>query len=130
MKLLKEKKYEEAHEIFTELDLQHPYSRWATKGQLMSGFSLYKANKYDEAIFVFEKFPSSTYENIIMVGNELKRLKYENIIFITSPYHYKRSILIWNKNFPNLKIFPAKNVSFSLEKYKWDQNFDEIKITM
>lgn len=56
MKLLKEKKYEEAHEIFTELDLQHPYSRWATKGQLMSGFSLYKANKYDEAIFVFEKF--------------------------------------------------------------------------
>ena len=56
MSLLKMKKYEEAHDIFTELDLQHPYSKWATKGQLMSGFSLYKANKYDEAIFVFEKF--------------------------------------------------------------------------
>jgi len=56
MNLLKIKKYEEAHEIFTELDLQHPYSKWATKGQLMSGFSLYKANKYDEAVFVFEKF--------------------------------------------------------------------------
>ena len=56
MSLLKMKKYEEANDIFTELDLQHPYSKWATKGQLMSGFSLYKANKYDEAIFVFEKF--------------------------------------------------------------------------
>ena len=89
-----------------------------------------KDQNYNKEIFVFEKFPSSTYENIIMVGNELNNLKYENIIFITSPYHYRRSILIWRKNFPNLKIFPAKNVSFSLEKYKWVQNFDEIKITM
>ncbi len=53
---LNDEKYEEAHELFTELDLQHPYSKWATKGQLMSGFSLYKANKYDESIFVLNKF--------------------------------------------------------------------------
>ena len=89
-----------------------------------------KEQNYDENVFIFEKFPSSTYDNIIMVGNELTRSKYENVIFITAPYHYKRSILIWNKNFPNLTIFPAKNVSFSLKKYKWIQNFDEIKITL
>ena len=65
-----------------------------------------------------------------MVGDQLTREKFKNIIFITAPYHYKRSILIWNKNFPNLTIFPAKNVSFSLKKYKWIQNFDEIKITI
>ena len=65
-----------------------------------------------------------------MVGDQLTREKFKNIIFITAPYHYKRSILIWNKNFPNLTIFPAKNVSFSLKKYKWVQNFDEIKITI
>lgn len=53
---LKTKEFNIAHELFTELDLQHPYSKWATKGQLMSGFSLYKDNKYDEAIFVLSKF--------------------------------------------------------------------------
>lgn len=53
---LKSKEFNIAHELFTELDLQHPYSKWATKGQLMSGFSLYKDNKYDEAIFVLSKF--------------------------------------------------------------------------
>ena len=80
-------------------------------------------------IYVFEEFPSSTYENIIMVGNKLKLSSYKNIIFITAPYHYKRSMLIWEKNFPNLNIFAAKNVSFKFNKYKWIQNFDEIKIT-
>tara|TARA_B100000989_G_scaffold279174_1_gene241569 strand:+ start:995 stop:1825 length:831 start_codon:yes stop_codon:yes gene_type:complete len=53
---LKKKEYLLAHELFTELDLQHPYSKWATKGQLMSGFALYKNNKYDEAIFTLNKF--------------------------------------------------------------------------
>ena len=53
---LKKKDYLVAHELFTELDLQHPYSKWATKGQLMSGFALYKNNKYDEAIFTLSKF--------------------------------------------------------------------------
>ena len=53
---LKKKNYLVAHELFTELDLQHPYSKWATKGQLMSGFALYKNNKYDEAIFTLSKF--------------------------------------------------------------------------
>jgi outer membrane protein assembly factor BamD len=53
---LKKKEFEIANELFTELDLQHPYSKWATKGQLMSGFALYKANKYDEAIFALSKF--------------------------------------------------------------------------
>ena len=48
--------FEEANVLFTELDLKHPYSKWAIKGQLMSGFSLYQENKYDEAIFVLDKF--------------------------------------------------------------------------
>ena len=56
LNLLKEKEYTLAHELFNELDLQHPYSRWATKGQLMSGFALYKANKYEEAVFALSKF--------------------------------------------------------------------------
>ncbi len=42
LKLLKKKEFDEAVEIFTELELQHPYSKWASRGQLMAGFALYK----------------------------------------------------------------------------------------
>lgn len=55
-KKLKAGDYEESSELFSELDLLHPYSKWAIKGQLMSGFSLYQENNYEEAIFVLNKF--------------------------------------------------------------------------
>lgn len=48
--------YQESSDLFNELDLMYPYSRWAAKGQLMSGFALYQANKYEEAIFALNKF--------------------------------------------------------------------------
>ena len=68
--LLNNGKYEEATELFTELDLQHPYSKWATKGQLMSGFALYKNNQYEESIFALSKFiietKSSFSDNVLI----------------------------------------------------------------
>ena len=63
-----------------------------------------------------------------MVGNRVLEMDYKNIIFITSPFHYKRSMLIWNKNFKKINIYPVKNVSFYFNKYKWIQNLNEIKI--
>ena len=81
-----------------------------------------------QKIYIFDKFPSSTYQNILMVGNRVLEMDYKNIIFITSPFHYKRSMLIWNKNFKKINIFPVKNVSFNFNKYKWIQNLNEIKI--
>ena len=56
MNHLKKKEFDEAVETFTELEIQHPYSKWATKGQLMAGFAHYKANEYEEAILTLSKF--------------------------------------------------------------------------
>ena len=56
MKHLKKKKYEEAVDNFTELEIQYPYSPWASRGQLMIGFAHYSANEYDEAILNLSKF--------------------------------------------------------------------------
>ena len=56
MSYLKKKEFAEAVEQFTELEIQHPYSKWATKGQLMAGFAHYKANEYEEAILTLSKF--------------------------------------------------------------------------
>ena len=46
----------EAVRLFDEVERQHPYSTWATKAQLMSGFVQYMANQYDEAILALNRF--------------------------------------------------------------------------
>ena len=56
MKDLKKRKYEESIDHFTELEIQYPYSTWASRGQLMIGFAHYSANEYDEAILSLSKF--------------------------------------------------------------------------
>ena len=56
MNNLKKREFSDAVDRFTELEIQHPYSQWATKGQLMAGFAHYKANEYEEAILTLSKF--------------------------------------------------------------------------
>lgn len=48
--------YIAAAQFFEEVDRQHPYSAWATKAQLMSAYSNYKGNKYDEAVIGLNRF--------------------------------------------------------------------------
>jgi outer membrane protein assembly factor BamD len=48
--------YKGAATDFDEVDRQHPYSVWATKAQVMGAYSLYEAQKYDEAIVAADRF--------------------------------------------------------------------------
>jgi len=48
--------YRGAQPDFDEVDRQHPYSVWATKAQLMSAYSLYQSQKYDEATVSLDRF--------------------------------------------------------------------------
>jgi outer membrane protein assembly factor BamD len=41
---------------FDEVERQHPYSVWATKAKLMSAFTYYSGNRYDEAILAAQRF--------------------------------------------------------------------------
>lgn len=41
---------------FDEVERQHPYSVWARRSMLMSSYSYYASNKYDEAINAAERF--------------------------------------------------------------------------
>jgi len=45
-----------AVENFDAVERQHPYSIWATKAQLMSAYSYYLRNDYDEAIAGLDRF--------------------------------------------------------------------------
>ncbi|MAU40597.1 MAG: outer membrane protein assembly factor BamD [Kordiimonas sp.] len=43
---------------FDEVERQHPYSSWARRAQLMSAYSYYLANQYEEAVLAAERFIS------------------------------------------------------------------------
>ena len=56
MDLLQTGWYETAAQEFDEVERQYPYSVWATKAQIMSGYSYYIDEKYDEAIIALDRF--------------------------------------------------------------------------
>ena len=56
MKYLDDGRYKDAAAYFDEVERQHPYSIWATKAKLMSSYSHYQNNKYDEAISGLDRF--------------------------------------------------------------------------
>ncbi len=56
MDALEARNWPVAVENFEEVDRQHPYSVWATKAQLMSAYSNYMRDRYDEAVIGLERF--------------------------------------------------------------------------
>ena len=54
--LLEQTKYKKAAETFEQVELEYPYSRWATESKLMSAYAYYKDEKYDEAVMALERF--------------------------------------------------------------------------
>lgn len=49
-------RYRQAAQLFDEVDRQHPYSVWSTRAQLMSSYSHYKDQKFDDAIIGLDRF--------------------------------------------------------------------------
>ncbi len=48
--------YNRAARLFEDVERQYPYSKWATKAQLMAAFAAYQNDNYDEAIFAIDRF--------------------------------------------------------------------------
>lgn len=48
--------YQKAAETFDKVEMEHPYSKWATKSKLMSAYSYYKDEKYDDAIAALDRY--------------------------------------------------------------------------
>ena len=48
--------YRQAAKEFDEVERQHPYSVWATKAQLMSAYSYYQNNDYEDALNALDRY--------------------------------------------------------------------------
>ncbi len=49
-------KYRKAIDSFEEIDRNYPYSKWATRAQLMAAYSYYQDEAYDDAISALDRF--------------------------------------------------------------------------
>ncbi|GAB3449792.1 outer membrane protein assembly factor BamD [Insolitispirillum peregrinum] len=56
MDRLQKEDYKEAAKSFDEVERQHPYSRWASKAQLMAAYAYYEDTKFDDAIIALDRF--------------------------------------------------------------------------
>lgn len=52
----KQKEYQQATNLYDEVERQHPYSQYATKAQLMSAYASFEDDRYDEAILALDRF--------------------------------------------------------------------------
>lgn len=48
--------YDEAIQLFNEVERQHPYSEWARRSTLMTAFAAYQSRKYDDAISTAQRY--------------------------------------------------------------------------
>lgn len=48
--------YKVAAQTFDEVERQHPYSKWATKAQIMAGYAYYLRGNYDDAVNALDRF--------------------------------------------------------------------------
>ena len=53
---LDEGSFVEAAKKFDEVEQNYPYSQWATRAQLMSGYAYYKNLRYDDALLALDRF--------------------------------------------------------------------------
>jgi outer membrane protein assembly factor BamD len=80
--LLNEKKeYKEAIKRFEEVDRQHPYSEWARKALIMSAYTSYEANQYDDCIATAKRYvalhpgtPDAVYAQYLIGSSDFERI--------------------------------------------------------
>ena len=53
---LADKNYRAAIQKFQEVERLHPYSKWATKAQMMAAYTAYEEDSYEEAILALDRF--------------------------------------------------------------------------
>ena len=53
---MERKRYDDAVELFGEVERQHPYSAWARRAILMKAFAQYRQNDYDDAVTTLDQF--------------------------------------------------------------------------
>lgn len=80
-----------------------------------------------EQITIQKKYPSNTAENIAYVYKELKKNNVTKTLFLTSPFHSRRSMLIWKK-YEDIKVIPIKSTRDNFKNQKYNLKLKSLKV--
>lgn len=116
------KNFQNAVEIFDEVERIYPYSKWANDANLLSAYSSFSAKDYDTAIFKLENFislhPGSKY---LEYAYYLKALSYyRQVSVVTKDQHYSiKAKKAFNEvilRFPNTKYAQDSKIKIDFLK--------------
>jgi outer membrane protein assembly factor BamD len=87
--------YEQAARNFEEVERQHPFSIWAPRAQLMSGYAYFRGDMYDDAVLALDRFlqlhpshPDAAYAYYLRASTY-----YEQIVDVSRDQTYTRQAL-------------------------------------
>lgn len=74
-------------------------------------------NVKEKNIYITDGIPKNTYEKIVLLNEYLDKKSIKKILLITSPYHYKRTMMLWkNKNYKR-KVIPVRPLDYTKKKF-------------
>lgn len=109
--LIEKKEWTESAKYFDEVERQHPYSIWASRGQVMQAYALYQKGAYNDAVLVLDRFlqmhpgsPNAPYavylkglcyfNQISDIGREQKVSADAQEAFLTLVSRYPKSVYV------------------------------------
>ncbi len=78
-------------------------------------------------IIIQYKYPSNTAENIAYVYKKLKEKNVKKTLFLTSPFHSRRSMMIW-KNYSDIDVIPIKSFKDDYINQKYNLKLKSLKV--
>ncbi len=111
--------YKDAAASFDEVERQHPYSEWATRGQLMAAYSHYLKAEYDKAIMTLDIFIQlhPGHKDIAYAYYLRSLCFYDRILTVTrdqkNTYEALQALAAVSKKFPETKY--ARDAQFKTD---------------
>ena len=97
------------------------------ESEIIRSLLIYDGIKEEDIILINKTF-ANTKENISELTRLLSNQNINNANFLTSPYHTKRSKLLWSNHKDKINIYITENINNPINSPKWKQEYKNIKV--
>ena len=97
------------------------------ESEILRSLLTYDGIKKENIILINKTF-ANTKENISELARILKKKNIKELNFLTSPYHTKRSKLLWLSHKKKIDVYISKNINNPINDLKWKQDYKSIKL--
>jgi uncharacterized SAM-binding protein YcdF (DUF218 family)/glycosyltransferase involved in cell wall biosynthesis len=80
-----------------------------------------------ESAIILEKRAANTYQNVEFVDAILREHRWRRIALVSSPYHMRRSTLVWRKVAPDVEVVPTPAIDSEFYAHTRGSTFDQVR---